>query len=255
MAENSDDTVFFSNPIDVDAWNQAKWQGVLYLTDPSGNEPPVLALFFEDETAGRKIFNDWRQRFGERDAKEDLRIAIIEGFVPGQEPGYYVHVGFDLDRAFERAGEQGHPDLKKLWTITRIKRLDAPNSPNLAVFKKAFARHGRYVLAPAFVVGGQVRPWTFQSRRRKSTSAKSRTSGRTTSTRPCSTWSDRIEAVAEPHSPTTPPGGLDEGASLGGFKGGASAEAECRADARSGQGDDRRARPHRAVRPVRLGVS
>jgi hypothetical protein len=159
MAENSDETVFFSSPIDVDAWNQANWQGVLYLTDPSGNESPVLALFFKDETAGRKIFNGWRQRFGVRDAKEGLRIAIIEGFVPGQEPGYYVHVGFDLDGAFERAGEQGHPDLKKLATITRIKRLDAPpDSPYLAIFKEAFARHGRYVLAPAFMVGGQVRP-------------------------------------------------------------------------------------------------
>jgi hypothetical protein len=38
-------------------------------------------------------------------------------------------------------------------------RLDAlPDAPYLAIFKQAFARHGRYVLAPTFLVGGQFRP-------------------------------------------------------------------------------------------------
>jgi hypothetical protein len=159
MAESSDDAVFFSNPIDVDAWNQAKWLGVFFDIDPNGASPPLLGLFFEDETAGRKIFHEWRQKIGEKDAKEDLRIAIIEGFLPGQKPGYYVHIGFDLDRASERAKEQGLPDPKRLVTITRIKRLDAPpDSPNLPNFKKAFSNHGRYMLAPVFMVGGQLRP-------------------------------------------------------------------------------------------------
>src|SRR5262249_42083494 len=80
MAESSHDTVFFSNPIDVDAWNQAEWLGVGYLVDPNRVRPPVFGIVFRDETAGRKIFDGWRQMFGGKDAKEDLRIAVIEGY-------------------------------------------------------------------------------------------------------------------------------------------------------------------------------
>jgi hypothetical protein len=141
--------------IDVDTWNEAVWQGMLYMGWPSGHDLPVLGLFFGTEDAGQKIFCDWCTRLGNKDTKEEIRVAIIEGDVPGFLPGYFVHIGPNLDRVVERAQEGGHSDPRFIGLLSRIKRIDCPKSPHLLNFKREFRKHGKYRLAPAFLSSGQ----------------------------------------------------------------------------------------------------
>jgi hypothetical protein len=161
MADESELTLYYSAPIDVDTWNKAMWLGVLYVGFPDGKTPPLLGLLFQNELAGRKVFTDWRAKIGPKDEKEDLRVAIIEGAAPGREPGYFVHIGPDPDRVMERAKEQGYADPRKLvmGLVSRVHRMNPPpGSPNLANFKKEVARHERYGLVPVFLRNGNPTP-------------------------------------------------------------------------------------------------
>jgi hypothetical protein len=110
-----------------------------------------MGLFFEDQDAARKIFTDWRQKVGEADTGEDIRIAVVEGYAPGCQPGYSVHVSADPERIPEHAERAALP--------IRVHRVNPPpDSPNLPRFKEAFAKHGSYLLAPVFMDGGRPRP-------------------------------------------------------------------------------------------------
>jgi hypothetical protein len=157
----SERSMFVSSPIDPDTWNEAGWRGVAYLYYPEGQALPGMGLLFDKLAPGRKIFTDWRAKFGSNDRTEALRIAIVEGDVPGFEPGYFVHIGFDPEQVRVRAREQGLDDRQNpvMMMVSRVHRMTPPvNSPNLADFKREFAKYGRYVLLPVIFVDGQPTP-------------------------------------------------------------------------------------------------
>jgi hypothetical protein len=151
----------FHSFIDVSLWNQAKWGGTAYLVDPSGSQPPCIGLIYGNSKAGKDIFKGLRERIGEQDTFEELRIAIIEGPIPGRDDGYSVHVSSNIDGIRERAKSQGislEPD--KIIRISRVHRMTpSPASPHLSNFKTAYQAHGKYLLIPlSGVVGGPVEP-------------------------------------------------------------------------------------------------
>jgi hypothetical protein len=120
-----------------------------------------MGMLFENGEEGRKIFADWRTVVGEEDADDELRVAVIEGEAPGQGAGYFVHIGFEPERVREHARRRGHADpgalLRQLaGCVCRV--CPSPGSDNLSGFKRELARHGRYNLAPVFVVRGKFRP-------------------------------------------------------------------------------------------------
>ena len=47
-------SMFLSSIIDIDLWNQAKWKGMAYISDPSLKVPPIAGFLFEHEKAGDK---------------------------------------------------------------------------------------------------------------------------------------------------------------------------------------------------------
>lgn len=148
----------FQSVIDIDTWNQAKWGSMVFLHDPDGNFPPVLAFGFNDATAGKKIFRDWKRIFGDEDVDELIRIAIIEGNLPKWDPGYFVTVGLDTSAYIEQMEQYESARPKGfLATVTRIHHMDTPNSPNLQNFKKEFAKHKEYGICPAHVPSNDVR--------------------------------------------------------------------------------------------------
>src|SRR6516162_5999450 len=70
-----------------------------------------------------------------RDELEELRVSIIEGDIPGQGPGYSVHVGLDAQALFERYKKMGFAtDRDLLVAPGEISRQNVPNSPQLAAF-------------------------------------------------------------------------------------------------------------------------
>jgi hypothetical protein len=65
--------------IDVRKWDAAKWRAAFFLTQPGGDMPPVLGFSFMNREPGRAIFEAWRERFGEHDPENELRISILTG--------------------------------------------------------------------------------------------------------------------------------------------------------------------------------
>jgi len=143
-------SVFLSTPIDPALWDEAKWRGIFVRVYESG--PPDLGLAFLDETAARKIFEQWHRRYGDRDRFEELRISIIEGDIRGEQPGYSAHVGIDLENTVKRYREAGltvNSARDGFLTLSRIHRMNpSPGSKNLEMFKQAYRHFKAYTLIP-----------------------------------------------------------------------------------------------------------
>ncbi len=146
-------SVFLSTPIDPVLWDEAKWSGVFIRIYES--RPPGLGLAFLNEAAARTIFEQWHRRYGDRDVFEELRISIIEGNVQGEQPGYSVHVGIDLENTIKRYREAGltvDSDRDGFLTLTRIHRMNpSPGSKNLEMFKQAYRHFKAYTLIPGIL--------------------------------------------------------------------------------------------------------
>jgi len=151
-------------------WDEADWKGVVYGVDPNGANPPFLGILFKNATPGRQIFDDWLHRFGSFDEFDEIRIAIIEGDIPGKGSGYTVTIGSDIEGIISRAKQEGQDvDVRYIATVTRSHRLNPqPDSQFLPGFKKAFQRFNEYLLLPAF--GSQTQPqpdFKYAIRKRK----------------------------------------------------------------------------------------
>jgi len=144
-------SMFLSMPIDPTLWDKAKWRGIFFLI--YDNRPPDLGLGFLDEASARKIFEQWHQRYGERDAFEELRISIIEGDIQGEPPGYSVQIGVDIDNTIKRYRDAGltvNSATDAFMYLSRIHRMNpSPTSKNLDMFKQAYRRYKAYTLIPA----------------------------------------------------------------------------------------------------------
>jgi hypothetical protein len=147
--------MLLSLPVDPDLWDRANWRGTFFMHPQGNDSPSILGLGFANEDAARQIFQDWRKRYGQQDKFEELRVSIIEGEMPGRPPGYTVHVGADPQNIFRRYQKLGLMTDGDLLAInSRVNRMNAPNSPNLAAFKEAYGRFRAYFLAPVLVDEG-----------------------------------------------------------------------------------------------------
>ena len=143
--------MYLTGPIDVNLWNKAKWRAIYFAC--SLDQPPTLGLVFENEPAAREIFINWHERYGRNDEYEELRVSIIEGDIPGEEPGYSVHISSDPDSAIKRFRDAGYEfDDDLLMLVSRIHRMNPPaDSKNLNVFKQAYRKFKTYFLIPCIV--------------------------------------------------------------------------------------------------------
>ena len=146
----TDPTAYLMSPINVELWDQARWKSVFFLW--AEDSIPVLGLGFLYGDPAKKIFESWHERYGERDEFEELRISIVEGDIPGEHPGYSVHIGADIGntiKRYEHAGLKVDKDESFLIGISRIHRMNpVPGSQNLEMFKKLYRRFKTYLLVP-----------------------------------------------------------------------------------------------------------
>jgi hypothetical protein len=141
-----------SKMINVSLWDRARWNGTVF--GMAEGEPPFLALAFENAGAGIEIFKELRAAVGEHDHKELIRIAIIEGAVPGRDRGYSVHIGPRPEVLLDTTEKGGE---KYLAMFMRMHRMNPAGgeSPHLAAFKTAFAQQGRFwFMAASMAAGG-----------------------------------------------------------------------------------------------------
>ncbi len=130
--------------IDVHAWDKARWKGAAY-ADMGPACPPAMAFLFENEDGGVKIFERWRERFGERDTEEEIYLALIRQ-LPGKNPHHYVAIVTSKP-----------PDQSKLArgrglaVTTRSLTMEPNDSVNLDRFLTGYHRHGEFLLIPAIL--------------------------------------------------------------------------------------------------------
>jgi hypothetical protein len=127
--------------IDIPLWSEAKWTATAYAFDKRLNLP-YLALGFRNVSAAKAIFNGLRNRLGEKDSRELLRVSIITG-IDKDHPSYY--------RVLISAN---HPNLDQdsteNWiTTVKMNTMQPPDLRNLDGFLAAWRRAGRYCILPA----------------------------------------------------------------------------------------------------------
>jgi hypothetical protein len=140
FAFNDHSRVRVTSIIDLPLWDRARWSGTGVAV--IGDQPPILALSFQDIKAGIKIFEGWQARFGTVDEEEAIRIAIIQGLSHCDPTGYAVTVGRNVD-----AIHRENPDAI-LTMLSRINRMEKASPENLMNFLVAYHRHGSYRLVP-----------------------------------------------------------------------------------------------------------
>lgn len=153
LPEKERKSLFISSFIDIEKWDRAKWSGIAFILDPSYTEPPRLVLLFKSEKEAKEIFEEWISRIGRCDSEGAIRISIVEGDVPNEDDGYYVHIGTNIESAIERAKKQEldiHDNL--FLVVSRFHRMNPlPESRNLENFKLMYEKFGSYFIMPSVI--------------------------------------------------------------------------------------------------------
>lgn len=160
LPEKERKTLLVSSLIDIETWDKAVWRGAGFLF---GYTPlPTLLLPFVNKKYATKIFEDWISVVGRDDTDEEIRIALVEGDVPGEPTGYYIVVGNNLDQVVKRAEKSGTTiDDLMIFNVSQIIRANPKDNFQLFnYFKKAYETTGEYMLMPAIVdeSTGQIKP-------------------------------------------------------------------------------------------------
>jgi hypothetical protein len=141
--------------IDLPLWDRAGWKAAVYLLSPELNRPPALALGFTDAEAAQSIFRGWRNRFGEVDKDELLKISIITGIDKSHPFSYKIAIGTNSN-----FGEQDSRG-KYVFMVSRTHRMDPPDHKNLDGFLRRYKRLGAYWLLPAHYMSDAHKPELF----------------------------------------------------------------------------------------------
>lgn len=138
--------------IDIHAWDKAKWRGVAY-ADYGPKYPPCMAFTFGDDASGRKIFERWKERFGNRDENEDVSVSIVRD-LPGQSKHHYCVI------IARRLSEKDQSKPNKVITMaSRSMVMEPSNSTNLDRFLSLYQQVRAFYLLPAF--GNRADTLTF----------------------------------------------------------------------------------------------
>jgi hypothetical protein len=132
-------------------WAEAVWSSTTFRWHPQSAAPPVMGIVFDNTERGRELFRTLAEQIGNDDTTDQMRVSIIEGDVPGQRPGYTVHIGPDPE-SLRALGtfEDIIVSPKMLLLLGQLNRMyPIPGQPNLLDrFKREFAKHKEFLLAP-----------------------------------------------------------------------------------------------------------
>lgn len=132
--------------IDVHLWDSAGWTGAGYgVLDP--RLPPFIALMFKSREAAIKIFNRWRERFGEADKEEEIHIGIVRRF----STEHPTHYGMVITSKYPETEE----DLKFATITSRTLTMEPANDVNLTGFLEMYKKAGAYLLIPIVITPGE----------------------------------------------------------------------------------------------------
>ena len=133
--------------INSQTWDKAVWRGCAYLHN-GPDLPPCMVLIFEDGDAGGKIFKQWRDRFGEKDDRDEIAVSIIRN-VPGWDTHHYiVQIGSRLP------DDDSIGESELVTMVTRSLEMTPASSENLERFLADYGRIGVYAIMPGTLPNG-----------------------------------------------------------------------------------------------------
>lgn len=128
--------------IDQHLWNQAGWSGAAYAQmDP--RLPPVLALIFRNGNAAIRIFEQWRERFGQVDKDDEISITVVRHF----SPKHPAHYGMVVTSKLPDIPRESHMSS----VIMRMLTVEPDNDVNLTNFLRSYEKADAYLLMPVFL--------------------------------------------------------------------------------------------------------
>jgi hypothetical protein len=133
-------------------WNEAKWKGTAFSWTTGNVMPPVLAPWFENAQAARKIFSLWREEIGNADTRELLRVTIIRGISRENSNAYRVVLGVNPAAALQASS------VRVAVIVSRVNTMEPSSSHNLNAFLASYKVVGTYLLGHSIVRPGSPNP-------------------------------------------------------------------------------------------------
>lgn len=129
--------------IDTHLWDKAKWKafGFAQIHQPT---PFGILLAFENEQAGKKIFENWIKEYGKVDKEETISISIIKGIRKDKPYWYKVLISKDIRKNQMKDGSF-------ISLSSRFHRMEATSSTNLDNLINGYKYFKKYLLIPAHV--------------------------------------------------------------------------------------------------------
>ncbi len=154
----NDETLYVTGVINTELWDKANWTGVAILSDRSS--APYLGLVFQNRDAAIEIFKNWNKEFGHRDIYDEIRIAIIEGEIQGQEHGYTMHITTNQENLLSKCKKINMSSKHVLFAIiSKFRRMTTErNNYNIAIFKDEFERFLSYKIIPVYQNENRLEP-------------------------------------------------------------------------------------------------
>jgi hypothetical protein len=150
--------MFFSTIIDVEKWNEAKWSGMVFLSDPSLIAPPIVGFMFENEEYGEQIFSDLKRQFGQIDQDDEIHLSFIRGISEKKAQDYKVHLGTSHDVIEKKLKKRGLPFDETLFVgLSRVHEMNPPaGSENLDIFENSYNYFRRYGITNVIKSKGSI---------------------------------------------------------------------------------------------------
>lgn len=150
--------MYVTGVIDTELWDKANWMGTAILSDKKS--APYLGLLFQNRDAAIKIFEQWNKDFGHRDLYEEIRIAVIEGDIPGKEHGYTVHITTNQENLIGKCRKLNLSVEQVLFTIiSRFRRMPTEKgNRNMATFREEVERFLSYKIIPVYMSENGLEP-------------------------------------------------------------------------------------------------
>lgn len=138
----SNEDMLTTSVINIPLWDEAKWSGVMYLADIyRHNIPPYINLLFQDN-CGRKIFEEWKQQWGDFDENNQLELRIIKNIDCSHPYHYRVVIGTTC-----MDGNAGEKTL--IMFPARVHTMTPENNKNLKMFENELKIAKKYCLCLA----------------------------------------------------------------------------------------------------------
>lgn len=162
LKEKERKTMFITSIIDIEAWDNAKWLGCGYLLSKHCEHPPTLVILFTNKEASEIIMNQWKKDLSKGksqiDYYEELRISIVNTDFVGEESGYFVTIGSNLEGTLKRYNNQNidtNCEESIFFTISRIQYVNETTTLKHTFFDH-YEKFGKYFLELAYLENNEM---------------------------------------------------------------------------------------------------